>query len=142
MRVLTDSRVEHLPDGVWPPDTGVQCGQLQRAANHHSRDLYIGVLKMRGDIDLIPEDLNKAHNTLRSANFHVNGRGTKQKARSRHDTGIIKFGLHRHARSVASIHAEEMGLGFSTLNPKHFLQPLAAMAIPENHAESAPVAID
>lgn len=62
---------------------------------------------MGKDIDLIVNDVNKAHTALRTARFHVNGRGTKRKAWIRLQSGIVKIDLHQEARLVASTHAEE-----------------------------------
>lgn len=67
------------------------------------------MLTVLKDIDLLVNDVGKAHTALRMANFHVSGRGRKRKAwiRSGPGTGVGKLDIHQDAALVASIHAEE-----------------------------------
>lgn len=59
------------------------------------------------DIDLLVNDVAKAHTALRSANFHVSGTGRKRKAWVRLQMGqkIIKLDIHQDATLVSSVHA-------------------------------------
>lgn len=110
VRVLNASEVEHLlVGGVAAEFWGRQRQPTVGYELHHFYSTDTDALNARKDIDLLVHDINKANTALRSARFHVSGRGLKRKAwiKTGPEQRVVKLDLHQDAALVVSRHAEE-----------------------------------